>query len=78
MRVRGVNITDQSQNNYGGSFTFAGFAAMDGDPCDLNGDFLVSSLEQYRCKALGNPIAKVSQVDYSPFFTDGRPARTSS
>jgi len=91
MRVRGVNITDQAQNNYGGTFTFAGFAAPGGDPCDLNADLFVSSLEQYRCKALGNPgaqynpsqftltagnpIAKVSQVDYSPFFTDDWKAR---
>jgi hypothetical protein len=91
MRVRGVKITDQAQNNYGGSFTFAGFAAPGGDPCDLNTDLFVSSLEQYRCKALGNPgaqynpsqftltagnpIAAVSQVDYSPFFTDDWKAR---
>jgi hypothetical protein len=91
MRVRGVKITDQAENNYGGSFTFAGFATPGGDTCDVNADLFVSSLEQYRCKALGNadpkynptqftltagnPIAQVTQVDYSPFFTDDWKAR---
>ncbi len=86
IRVRGVNIEDRSENNYGGSFFFQGFAAPGGDLCDLNSDLIVSSLEQYRCKVLGspesrynptqfslttgNPLASVSQIDYSPFITD--------
>jgi len=86
VRVRGVNITDRTESNYGGSFLFSGFAAPGGDACDLNTDLFVSSLEQYRCKALGtpgdrynptqfsitsgNPVASVSQIDYSPFITD--------
>ncbi|MFL6374715.1 MAG: hypothetical protein ACJ73D_08630, partial [Pyrinomonadaceae bacterium] len=104
---RGVKTTDQAQNNYGGTFTFAGFAARRDpitnqvipidDNCDLLGangpgkDGVISSLEQYRCKVLGvsdaaynpnqftltagNPIASVSQIDYSPFFTDDWKAR---
>lgn len=86
LRVRGVTIEDRSESNYGGTFLFAGFAAPGGDACDLNSDLFVSSLEQYRCKVLGNPatrynptqftltagspLASVSQIDYSPFFTD--------
>jgi hypothetical protein len=86
IRVRGINIEDRAENNYGGSFSFQGFAAPGGDPCDLNNDLLVSSLEQYRCKTLGrpenrynptqfslttgNPVASISQVDYSPFITN--------
>ncbi len=86
IRVRGVNIQDRTESNYGGSFLFSGFAAPGGDACDLNNDLVVSSLEQYRCKALGtpgdrynptqfsitsgNPVASVSQIDYSPFITD--------
>ncbi|MEQ1924028.1 MAG: hypothetical protein ABL952_16095, partial [Pyrinomonadaceae bacterium] len=86
IRVRGVNIQDRTESNYGGSFLFSGFAAPGGDACDLNTDLVVSSLEQYRCKALGtpgdrynptqfsitsgNPVASVSQIDYSPFITD--------
>ncbi|HEV7701050.1 MAG TPA: carboxypeptidase regulatory-like domain-containing protein [Pyrinomonadaceae bacterium] len=86
IRIRGVRLEDRSESNYGGTFTFAGFAAPGGDACDLNTDLFVSSLEQYRCKVLGNadpkynptqfsltsgnPIATVSQIDYSPFITD--------
>jgi hypothetical protein len=73
IRVRGINIEDRAENNYGGSFVFSGFPGF-------------SSINQYRQKVLGNPdplfnptqfsittgdpVASVSQVDYSPFFTD--------
>lgn len=86
IRVRGINIEDRSDNNYGGTFLFSGFAAPGGDGCDLNADLFVSSLEQYRCKLLGDPaarynpnqftltagepVASVSQIDYSPYITD--------
>ncbi len=86
IRVRGVNIDDRAESNYGGTFTFTGFAAPGGDPCDINGDLVVSSLEQYRCKSLGStdprynpnqfslttgePLASVTQFDYSPYFSD--------
>lgn len=92
IRIRGIHIEDRSENNYGGSFLFQGFAAV-AHPCDITGiipgsapDGIVSSIEQYRCKVMGNPdtrlnptqfsitagdpVASVSQVDYGPFFTD--------
>lgn len=102
VRVRGVNITDRSESNYGGTFTFTGFAARVGNATDTNCDVIentgqagkdgfISSIEQYRCKVLGisdaaynpnqftltsgNPVAGVSQIDYSPFFTDDWKAR---
>ncbi|MFN3329451.1 MAG: carboxypeptidase regulatory-like domain-containing protein, partial [Pyrinomonadaceae bacterium] len=85
VRLRGVYIKDRSESGYGGTFVFAGFPAI-GDPCDLNGDNFVSSIEQYRCKVAGrpesrynpsqftliagNPLAKVSQFDVGAFITD--------
>jgi len=85
IRLRGVYIKDRSESGYGGTFIFAGFPAV-GDPCDLNGDNFVSSIEQYRCKVagrpesrynpsqftltVGNPLAKVSQFDIGAFITD--------
>lgn len=73
-------ITDQSENNYGGSFAFTGVR----DP--LTGVFLFSSIEQYRQKVLGNPdpifnpnqytittgnpLADVSQSQVAFFVTD--------
>lgn len=85
VRLRGVYIKDRSESGYGGTFVFAGFPAI-GDPCDLNGDNFVSSIEQYRCKVAGrtesrynpsqfilvagNPLANVSQFDIGAFITD--------
>lgn len=79
LRVRGINIEDRSESGYGGSFTFAGVPG------------LFSSIEQYRQKVLGNPdpifnptqfnitagdpVANVSQIDYSLFITDDWKAR---
>ena len=84
-RLRGTTIKDRSESNFGGTFTFAGFSATS-DPCDINQDNFVSSIEQYRCKAMGrtearynpsqfsitagNPLADVSQVDFGGFITD--------
>jgi hypothetical protein len=86
IRVRGINITDQSESNYGGTFTFSGFVNDNGTPTDTTDDFFVSSIEQFRQKVLGNPdprynpnqftittgnpLAGVTQVDYGPFITD--------
>jgi hypothetical protein len=92
VRIRGINISDRSESNYGGTFTFSGFTAVN-DPCDIvrtdgtpGMDGIVSSIEQYRCKVLGNadprynpnqfslttgnPLADVSQIDYGVFATD--------
>lgn len=84
VKFRGVSIDDRSENNYGGTFLFPGFFGA--SPYDLNGDGVVSSIEQYRAKLLGavgaqfnptqftrttgNPLAKVSQYDAGVFFTD--------
>ena len=98
MRVRGVKISDQAQNNYGGTFTFAGIPEVRSPfGCDPVGPACVviqaaiSSLQQYQQKVLGNAdpkynpsqftlttgntLATVSQIDYSPFFTDDWKAR---
>ncbi len=84
-RLRGVSVTDRSESNFGGSFTFAGFFAP-GDPFDLDADGLVSPIEQYRAKLLGaadarynpiqfaittgNPLADVSRFDVGVFVSD--------
>ena len=84
-RLRGNNLTDRSESNYGGAFTFNGFLAAN-DPYDLDGDGRVSSIEQFRANVLGdsnplynpsqfsittgNPEASVSQYDIGAFITD--------
>lgn len=85
VRLRGVNINDRSENGYGGNFVFSGFFA-NGDAADLNGDGLVSPIEQYRAKVAGlagtrynptsfsitsgDPLAGVNQVDMGLFVSD--------
>ena len=80
IRFRGDNVKDRSENNYGGTFTFAGVR----DP--ITGAILYTSIEQYRQKLLGNPdprfnpnqfsitsgnpLASVSQLDFGGFITD--------
>jgi hypothetical protein len=73
-RMRGVRVTDFSQSNFGGSFTFSG----------RTGPGAPSSLDVYRETLLntpgffpsqftitaGNPEAKVSQVDFGGFIQD--------
>ncbi len=87
VRFRNVSITDRSENNYAGTFAFPGFFLGAGsDPCDLNADSVVSSIEQYRCKiagqtgalynptqftiTTGNPEIAVSRFDTSLFVSD--------
>ena len=71
VRMRGVRLTDFSQNNFGGTFTFSGATGL-------------SSIEQYRAAVLGvpgvlpsqfiiaggNPEASVSQFDFGAFVQD--------
>lgn len=80
VRIRGINIEDRNESGYLGAFTFSGVR----DP--VTGAILFSSIEQYRQKVLGNanpifnpnqfsltsgnPLAKVSQVDYGLFLMD--------
>jgi hypothetical protein len=84
-RLRGISIKDRSENNFGGQFVFPGFFAAN-SPYDLNGDGIVSPIEQYRAKVLGNndpalnptqfnittgdPLADVSRLDFGGFVTD--------
>jgi hypothetical protein len=84
-RVRGITIESRQESNYGGTFTFAGVR----NP--LTGEVLFSSIEQYRQKVAGNtnpifnptqfslttgnPVASVTQYDYSFFMTDDWKAR---
>ncbi|HEX8736469.1 MAG TPA: carboxypeptidase regulatory-like domain-containing protein [Pyrinomonadaceae bacterium] len=85
IRLRGVSIKDRSESGFGGTYLFNGFAAA-GDPCDIDADNFVSSIEQYRCKVqgrtearynpdqfiitTGDPLADISQVDVGLFVTD--------
>ncbi len=84
-KIRGVNLDDRSESNYGGTFTFTGFVDAN-NQYDLNNDGIVSSIEQYRAKLLGdtdprynpnqftittgNPLASISQYDVGLFVTD--------
>jgi hypothetical protein len=88
VRLRGVRLSDRSENNFGGTFTFPGYAGPEPiDPqYDLNGDGLLSPIEQYRASVLGavgtqydpsqfsvntgNPLESVSQFDAGLFVTD--------
>ncbi len=83
-RFRNVAVADHSENNFGGTFVFPGFFVA--DPCDINNDNVVSSIEQYRCRVMGvagarydptqfmittgNPLAEVSRFDVGLFVTD--------
>ncbi|MCS6874861.1 MAG: TonB-dependent receptor [Pyrinomonadaceae bacterium] len=85
VRIRGTVIRDRSESGFGGTFVFTGFPAI-GDPCDVNNDNFVSSIEQYRCKVMGrtetrynpsqfvltagDPFARASQYDVGVFITD--------
>lgn len=85
VRVRGTRLEDRSESNYGGTFTFTGFADQN-NPYDLDNNGIVSSIEQYRAKLLGetdprynpnqftittgDPLADISQYDVGLFITD--------
>ena len=84
VKLHNIDLTDRSENGYEGSFTFAG--SFGADAADLNGDGLLSSIEQYRAKVLGmtgsrynptqfsittgNPVQSVSRFDIATFITD--------
>lgn len=54
-KLSGVNLTNRSENNYAGTFSFNGFFLPPGatDACDADGDGVVSAIDQYRCKLNG-------------------------
>ena len=84
VRLRNVSITDRSESNYGGTYVFPGFFGA--DAYDLDGDGIVSPIEQYRASVLGaagtrydptqfslttgDPLANVSRFDAGLFITD--------
>ena len=86
IRLRGITITDRSESGFGGTYVFNGFSNAAGDPCDIDQDNFVSSIEQYRCKvqgrsearynpsqfviSTGDPLADISQMDVGLFVTD--------
>src|SRR5207253_381140 len=89
-KLRHVSLLDHQESNYAGSFTFAGLQGFDAattdTQCDINGDKLISSIEQYRCKLLGvggnrynptqfsittgNPELGISQLEGALFLSD--------
>ena len=71
VRLRGINIKDRSENNFGGSFTFAGVPEVLRTPnCDrtVTGCILIpgiSPIEQYRQNLLGNTDPKYNPTQFS-------------
>lgn len=68
-RLRNISIKDRSENNYGGTFIFPGFFGA--DPADIDGDGVVSPLEQYRAKVIGLPGSQYNPTQFS--ITTGTP-----
>ncbi|MGI8788983.1 MAG: carboxypeptidase regulatory-like domain-containing protein [Pyrinomonadaceae bacterium] len=82
VRLRNNSIKNQSESNYGGTFSFAGFI----DNADPNNPIFVSPITQYQQNVLGNnnvrynptqftitsgnPLANVSRFDVGAFITD--------
>jgi len=78
------DVVNRSENGFGGTFLFTGFTGS--DPADLNGDGVVSPIEQYRAKVsglvgtqynptqfsitAGNPVASVKQFQAGLFVND--------
>lgn len=86
IRVRGRVLENRSESNYNGTFIFTGFMLNAPSSYDLDGNGIISSIEQYRAKLLGendprfnpsqfsivtgNPFADVSQYDVGLFIKD--------
>ncbi len=64
-RLRDVRISNISPNNFGGTFTFSSLdqyrQVLQGVPGARPSQFSINS---------GNPLANVSQIDFSPFIQD--------
>jgi hypothetical protein len=85
IRLRGITLKDRSESNFGGSFNFLGFVDR-GDINNPDDDVIITPIEQYRQKLLGNPdprfnpaqfniasgnpLADVSQFDLGVFVSD--------
>ena len=82
VKLRGTSIKDQSENNYGGNFTFPGAPAVtspagcilssdpNAPPCTIISSAL-SPLDQYRGRLLGNTNARYFPTQFS--ITTGQP-----
>lgn len=68
-RFRNISIDDRSESNYGGTFFFPGFFGA--DPADIDGDGVVSPLEQYRAKVVGLVGAQYNPTQFT--ITTGTP-----
>jgi hypothetical protein len=75
VRLRGTKLTDRSENNFGGTFSFPGFVA-ENDPNDPSDDVFVSPLDQYRERVLGNPDPIYNPSQFS--ITAGNPQQSVS
>ena len=82
------SIVDRAESNYAGTFLFPGFflPSVTFSACDIDGDQVISSIEQYRCKVMGvndapfnptqftittgNPELGVSQIEAGLFVSD--------
>ncbi len=87
-KLRHVSILDRSESGYSGTFSFQGIVLPTGttDPCDIDSDNVVTSIEQYRCKVqgiggnrynptvftitTGNPQLPISQLEGALFVGD--------
>ena len=72
VRLRGINIDDRSENNFGGTFTFPGIAEVRSPAgCNPSGPAAasvtpaVSPIEQYRQKLLGNPDPRFNPSQFT-------------
>jgi hypothetical protein len=71
VRLRGINIDDRSENNFGGTFLFPGIGEVrtpagcspSVPPCTVIPG--VSPIEQYRQKLLGNPDARYNPSQFT-------------
>ncbi|MFV0387126.1 MAG: carboxypeptidase regulatory-like domain-containing protein [Pyrinomonadaceae bacterium] len=86
VQMRGSIDSNRSDSGYNGSFTFAGFIPTAATAYDLDGNGIISSIEQYRAKVLGatewqynpnqysvttgDPLAKVNQFEIGFFAKD--------
>jgi|CXWL01.1.fsa_nt_gi hypothetical protein len=68
-KLRWVDVTNRSENNYAGTYAFPGFFGA--DACDINNDAVVTSIEQYRCKINGTAGARYNPTQFT--ITSGTP-----
>ncbi len=85
-KIRSRTLEDQTESNYNGTFSFSGFVPILPTAYDIDGDGIVSSIEQYRAKVMGetdprfnpdqfrisdgNPLSDISQYDVGLFIKD--------